>query len=52
MRWKTTRLAVRDVAYEPRIDDKGVRGGWLATTADVIASRMFYPDDMFTYEPK
>lgn len=51
MRWKDKRIAVRDVNAGPRLDGKGVRDGWFATTDDAIASRMFYPADMFTFEP-
>lgn len=49
MVWKDTRIAVVNVVAEPRIDDTGVRDGWMATTDDVIAGRMFYPADMFTF---
>ncbi len=51
MVWKDKRIAVRDVKEGPRMDAEGVRDGWDATTDDVIASRMFYPADMFTFEP-
>lgn len=52
MVWKDKRIAVRDVAAVPRLDAEGVRDGWNATTDDVIASRMFFPADMFTFEPE
>lgn len=51
MIWKDTRIAVREVIERPRLDPEGVRDGWDATTDDAIASRMFYPADMFTFEP-
>ena len=51
MIWKDKRIPVRDVVAGPRLDMEGVRDGWDATTDDAIASRMFYPADMFTYEP-
>jgi len=43
-------MPVLDVVYEPKIDERGVRAGWIATTDDIIASRMFYPEDMFDFE--
>lgn len=52
MTWKDKSIPVVDVVSEPRLDDVGVRDGWFATTDDVIASRMFYPADMFTFTPK
>lgn len=50
MVWRGTRMPVLDVVYEPKIDERGVRPGWIATTDDIIASRMFYPEDMFDFE--
>lgn len=43
-------IPVRDVVQEPRVDENGVRDGWMATTDDAIASRMFYPADIFSFE--
>lgn len=51
MIWKDKRVAVVDVTEGPRLDAEGVRDGWDATTDDVLAARMFYPSDMFTFEP-
>jgi len=50
MIWKDKRIPVRDVVAEPRMDADGVRDGWDATTDDAIASRMFYPANMFAFE--
>ncbi len=50
MIWKDKRIPVVDVKAGPRLDADGVRDGWDATTDDAIASRMFYPGDMFTFE--
>lgn len=50
MVWKDKRIPVRDVTWSPRVDEDGVRDGWAAVTDDVLAARMFYPADMFTYE--
>jgi hypothetical protein len=50
MIWKDKRIPVVDVEVDPRLDENGVRGGWVATTDDAISSRMFYPADMFTFE--
>lgn len=51
MVWKDKRIAVRDVVAGPRLDAEGVRDGWDATTDDALASRMFYPADMFFFVP-
>jgi hypothetical protein len=51
MIWKDKRIAVVDVKEGPRLDAEGVRDGWDATTDDALAARMFYPADMFAYEP-
>lgn len=51
MNWKDKSIPVVDVVARPRIDESGVRDGWLATTDDGLASRMFYPADMFTFVP-
>lgn len=51
MVYKDKRIAVRDVKEGPRLDADGVRDGWDATTDDFLAARMFYPADMFTFEP-
>lgn len=52
MIWKDTRVRVRGVVEESRIDETGVRDGWMATTDDFLNARMFYPADMFTFEPE
>jgi hypothetical protein len=52
MVWKDKRIPVREVMERPRLDEHGVRDGWDATTGDgPLESRMFYPADMFTFEP-
>ena len=51
MIWKDKRIPVKDVIEGPRMDAEGVRDGWDATTDDYLQSRMFYPRDMFTFEP-
>lgn len=51
MIWKDKRIPVKDVTEGPRMDHEGVRDGWDATTDDYLQSRMFYPADMFTFEP-
>lgn len=51
MIWKDTLIEVRDVEEGPLLNEHGVRTGWTATTDDSLSSRMFYPADMFTYEP-
>lgn len=52
MTYKDKSIAVRDVSQQPRIDAEGVRDGWYATTDDILAARMFYPTDMFTFDPR
>lgn len=52
MIWKDKRIPVREVIERPRLDENGVRDGWDATTNDVFEARMFYPADMFTFEPE
>ena len=52
MIWKDKLIPVREVIERPRLDEGGVRDGWDATTDDALAARMFYPADMFTFEPK
>lgn len=50
MVWQGKRIPVRDVVEGPRLDSEGVRDGWMATMDDAVASRMFYPSDMFSFE--
>lgn len=52
MIWKDKRIPVRDVVTETWLDAEGARDGWNATGDDVIASQMFFPADMFTFEPE
>ncbi|HWU30212.1 MAG TPA: hypothetical protein VN041_14105 [Microbacterium sp.] len=53
MVWKDKRIPVREVVERPRTDEHGVRDGWNATAGEgPIESRMFYPADMFTFEPE
>lgn len=51
MIWKDKRIPVKDVTDGPRMDAEGVRDGWDATDL-TFGSRMFYPADMFTFEPE
>lgn len=51
MLWKEKRIRVLDVVEEPRVDSNGVRDGWMATIDDGLTPRMFFPRDMFTFEP-
>lgn len=51
MVWHGKRIPVCGVVSNPRMDEKGVRDGWDATTDDAFGARMFYPADMFTFDP-
>jgi len=52
MVWNGKRIAVREVVERPRLDEHGARDGWDAITDDAFEARMFYPADMFTFEPR
>jgi len=45
------RVPVVNVAEDHHLSESGVRDGWYADDASIPGSRMFYPADMFVFEP-
>ncbi len=52
MVYKDKRIRVVNVTADKHLSEHGVRDGWYADDATIPGSRMFYPSDMFDFEPE